>query len=92
MAFRINYSRIFEKTLTRLDRQNVRRVLKKSEDLSTSLQGVVKVLHCPPDLPDLQKIRVGDWRVFLWIDEMRQEITLYAVWHRCEAYKKLFNK
>jgi mRNA-degrading endonuclease RelE of RelBE toxin-antitoxin system len=45
--------------------------------------------HAPRELQGLSKIRVGEWRVLLWLDEKSKTITLYRVGHRKEIYQNL---
>jgi len=46
----------------------------------------------PKDLVGLHKIRIGDLRVFFWVDHNKKEIVLYFVSHRDEIYKWLYKR
>jgi len=45
--------------------------------------------HLPKDLSGLQKLRVGNYRVLLWVDHAQCTLTLYAVAHRSAIYHDL---
>jgi mRNA-degrading endonuclease RelE of RelBE toxin-antitoxin system len=38
------------------------------------------------DLKGIQKYRIGDYRVLLWVDQKERQITLYGVEHRRSVY------
>ena len=90
MEFRIDFPDFFNRCLEQLDKVVANRVLKRIAILKTSRHIILPVEQCPQEYSGLRKIKVGDWRVFLWCDEKEKFITLFAVWHRSEAYKKLF--
>jgi mRNA-degrading endonuclease RelE of RelBE toxin-antitoxin system len=43
--------------------------------------------YMPRDLVGLRKYRVGDHRMFFWVNPPRRLITLYCVEHRRSAYR-----
>lgn len=45
--------------------------------------------HPPKDLKGLQKYRIGDYRILLWVDHKARQITLYGVEHRRSVYDDL---
>lgn len=89
MGYRLIPTATFERSLARLDRPIARRIAVKLTKLEETIRGVLPLSFTPKGLEGLRKFKVGEWRVFLWADETKKEITLYAVWHRKEAYKNL---
>lgn len=45
--------------------------------------------HPPKDLKGIQKYRIGDYRILLWVDHKERQITLYGVEHRRSVYDDL---
>lgn len=80
----------FDKDLKNLDRSIAARIIKKIEWLSQHPE-VLKfpLKNLPEDLKGLQKYRIGDYRVLLFVDNNRQEKTFYGVEHRRSVYKDL---
>lgn len=80
----------FDKDLKNLDRSIAARIIKKLEWLSQHPE-VLKfpLKNLPEDLKGLQKYRIGDYRILLFVDNNRQEINLYGVEHRRSVYKDL---
>jgi mRNA-degrading endonuclease RelE of RelBE toxin-antitoxin system len=67
----------FQKSLKKLDRADARHVLQKLSILEEgSVDALQKMKHAPRELQGLSKIRVGEWRVLLWLDEKSKTITL----------------
>ncbi len=91
MGYRLIPTATFERSLARLDRPIARRVTAKLTELEETTHGIFQLSFTPKGLQGLCKFKVGEWRVFLWLNDTRKEITLYAVWHRKEAYKNLVN-
>ncbi|MDO8594670.1 MAG: hypothetical protein Q7R93_04120 [bacterium] len=89
MGYRLIPTATFERSLARLDTPVTRRITAKLTELEETTRGILPLSFRPKGLGNLCKFKVGEWRVFLWLDEVRKEITLYAVWHRKEAYKNL---
>lgn len=89
MGYRLIPTATFERSLARLDRPVARRVMTKLTELEETTRGILPLSFKPKGLEGLCKFKVGEWRVFLWLDDSKREITLYAVWHRKEAYKNL---
>ncbi|MBI2644196.1 MAG: type II toxin-antitoxin system RelE/ParE family toxin [Candidatus Wildermuthbacteria bacterium] len=87
--YRIRTTLTFDAYIKKLDRPIAKRIIDKVEQLADSpklLRHTLKYL--PQDLANLQKYRVGDWRVLFWVDHSRKEITLYGVEHRSRVYKR----
>lgn len=78
----------FEEDVRRLDRSVAKRILDKLEFLASNPHLAKPVQYLPRDLQRLQKYRVGDWRVFFWINHKTKEIVLYGVGHRSSTYRK----
>ena len=89
MVSNIVYTDTFSNSFAKLDKLVAKRVKKKVLALLDSQHNILPVSHMPKGKEDLKKIKVGDWRVFFWLDTKKQTVTLHAVWHRNEAYKKL---
>lgn len=93
MAYRVRPLPSFERNLGKLHKQAVKRVLEKIDRLAEN-QELMKgpMGNMPKDLAGLHKVRVGDWRVFFWVDHERKELVLYGVDRRDYVYKKLFRR
>ena len=91
MAYNILPLASFEKSFAKLPRNDQRRIVEKIEHLAAHPQFIGSPMaNLPPDVRGLHKIRVGDWRIFFWVDNRKQEITLYDVGWRDKAYRDLF--
>lgn len=89
MGYRLVPTKIFENSLRKLDRAIAKRILQKLAELESDSRGIMPMSFVPKGLGGLCKYKVGEWRVLLWLNETRKEITLYTVKHRKEAYKNL---
>lgn len=88
--YKIEATRSFEEDLAKLDRKVAFFVLEKIEWIAAHPEVARYPLrHMPEDLYGLHKYRMGDWRVFFWVDHKEQRIVLYRVLHRREAYRHL---
>lgn len=90
MAYKIRPHHAFERPFSRLSRKLKERVIDKLEFLAAHPETIGPPMsYLPADLRGLRKVRVGDWRVFYWIDHAQQNIVPYDVSRRDTAYKKL---
>ena len=88
--YRLETTPEFDKDFKKLDSEAALRILKKIEWLSKNPEVLKSPLKNPPkDLKGLQKYRIGDYRILLWINRNKQIITLYGVEHRRSIYKDL---
>lgn len=88
--YRIETTSDFDKDLKKLDRDISSRILKKLEWLSQHPEVLRFPLKNPPkDLKGLQKYRIGDYRILLWVDHDKRVITIYGVEHRRSVYNDL---
>ena len=88
--YRIATTPEFDADLKRLDRDIARRIIKKLEWLSHHPETLrFPLKHPPKDLEGIQKYRIGDYRVLLWVDHNERQITLYGVEHRRSVYDDL---
>lgn len=88
--YRVEVTPDFEKDLKRLDRETSLRIIKKIEWVSEHSEVLRFPLKNPPkDLKGLQKYRIGDYRVLLWVDHRNRAITLYGVEHRRSIYDSI---
>ena len=88
--YRIETTPEFDKDLKNLEREITLRVLKKLEWLKQHPEVLRFPLKNPPkELQGIQKYRIGDYRVLLWVDHDKQLITLYGVEHRRSIYDNL---
>jgi len=87
--YKLKFVDTFERDFKNLDKEIRNRVLEKVKLLAKNPQLLRFPIHyLPEDLKHLQKYRIGDWRVYLWVDHKKKEIVLYGVEHRREAYKR----
>lgn len=84
----ILYTETFERDFKKLDKSVQKRVDKKIRWIAEHPELLRQPLrHMSKNLEDLQKIRVGDFRVLLWVDHAKDQITLYSVEHRSTVYR-----
>ena len=82
--YRLAYDQRVEKDLHRIPKSQRRLLLQRIELLPTE-----------PRRPQVEKLtglegyrlRVGDYRVLLTIDDARKLVTIYRILHRREAYR-----
>lgn len=89
MALRIEYARLAERTLRRLDAKLRRRVIERLEAIAATPDlphPEVKRLEGRPEL----RLRVGDWRVIYVVDRQRAILHVLAVGPRGEIYGKKY--
>ncbi len=87
--YQIETTPTFDEDIKKLDSQVAKRIIRKVEWLAKN----PKLLKCPvkylpKDLEGLQKYRIGDWRIYFWVNHKKKVITLYGVEHRGKAYKR----
>jgi len=87
--YRLDTTSDFDRDFKSLDHDIAERISKKLEWLSANPQSLrFPLKHVPRDLKGLQKYRVGDYRVFCWVDHENETITLYGIEHRRTAYDR----
>lgn len=83
-------TRDFDRDLRKLDRTMAKRIARKIEWLARHPELLAEPLQgLPPELTGLHKYRVGDYRILLWPDHSSRTLTLHAVGHRREIYRRL---
>ena len=93
MAYNIRPSLSFEPSLEKLDKSIAKRVTEKLEMLAENPLTIPSPMgNLPKDLTGLRKIRVGNWRVFFWVDHAKKEIVPYFIENRDEIYKWLYRR
>ena len=89
-SYRVELTPHFEQGFKKLDRSVASRIMKKIDRLATHPElGTEAIQNPPPDLQGVHKLRVGDYRILLWLDHQNHLLTLYAVAHRREIYRNL---
>jgi mRNA interferase RelE/StbE len=87
--YQIKFTPTFDKDFKKLDRQVAKRIIQKIEYLASHPELLkFPIKYLPKELEGLQKYRIGDWRIYFWVDHKKKEIVLYGVEHRKEAYKR----
>lgn len=87
--YEVRTTPIFDADIKKLDHTVAKRIIEKIEDLAQKPELLRHYLkYMPKDLANLQKYRVGDWRVLFWVDSEKKEITLYGIEHRSKVYKR----
>jgi mRNA interferase RelE/StbE len=73
------------KDLETLEKQVVQRIIQKIEQIKHT------PYHFAEHLTDIKawKLRVGDYRVVLDIDESKKELVILTIGHRRNIYKKM---
>ncbi len=87
--FQVRSTPTFDADIKKLNKQIAKRVIVKIEELATKPQLLGNIIkYLPKDLANLQKYRIGDWRVLFWVNFRNREIILYGVEHRSKIYKR----
>lgn len=93
MAYSIRPHRAFEGFFSKLTSADQKRIAEKLDHLAENPEAIGAPMgNLPPDLRGLHKTRVGDWRLFFWVDREKQEIIPYDIDKRDKAYKRLYKK
>lgn len=87
--YKIVYTATFKKDFKKLDNSIAKRILEKIFELAKNPHNVKLLKHSPKDLPNLCKLRSGDWRILFWTDFKNKIIALYTVEHRSKIYRNL---
>lgn len=87
--YKVVYTKTFENDFKKLDKSISRRIIAKINELSQNPQSIKPLRYSPRNLQKLCKIRVGDWRILLWIEHKQKTIILYSIEHRDKIYKNL---
>lgn len=87
--YKIVYTTTFQKDFKKLDNFIAKRIYGKLSELARNPYNIKPLKYPPKDLPNLCKLRVGDWRVLFWIDNIKESIILYTVEHRSKIYNNL---
>ena len=88
--YRVETTPNFEQEFKLFDPAVARRVRKKIDYLAANPELISQPLRNPPsELSGIHKYRIGDFRLLLWVDHRNHVITLQAVGHRSEIYRKL---
>lgn len=90
MAYNIKPLASFERSFSKISRNDQKRIAEKLDRLASYPETIgASMKNLPPDLRGLHKVRIGDWRVFFWVDHGKREITLYDLDWRDKAYRRL---
>lgn len=87
--YKIVYTKTFEKDFKKLDNFIAKTISEKILKTAQNPYSIKALKYSPKNLPNLCKIRIGDWRVLFWIDNTEKIITLYAIEHRSKIYRNL---
>ena len=87
--YKLKFTPTFEGDFKKLDRHIAKNILAKIYWLSENLKQtkIENVAFVPRGLKGLKKYRIGDWRIFFWLDNKDKMIILYGIEHRKSAYK-----
>ncbi|MBI2122454.1 MAG: hypothetical protein HYT98_05060 [Candidatus Sungbacteria bacterium] len=93
MAYNIQPHYIFERSFAKLPKGDKQRIAGTLERLADNPELIGAPMgNLPPDLRGLHKIRIGDWRIFFWVDHTKREISPYDIDTRDKAYKNLYRR
>lgn len=76
-----------KKDLFSLDKNIIRRIIKKLEFLVLQKNPQTFADHLTDMAPATHRFRIGDYRVIVSFDSARKEIIIYCLGHRREIYK-----
>jgi mRNA-degrading endonuclease RelE of RelBE toxin-antitoxin system len=86
---KIAYTETFARDIKRLDKPVAKRIVNKILEAAKNPYNIKPLRYSPKDLPNLYKLRAGDWRILFWIDHKEKIITLYAIERRSRIYRDL---
>ena len=86
---KIVYTATFQKDFKKLDNFIAKRICDKLLEFARKPYNIKPLQYSSKDLPNLCKLRVGDWRVLFWMDNGNKSIILYTVEHRSRIYDNL---
>ena len=93
MAYNIRPHASFGRPFSKLTNEDKERAVEKLEHIAANPNLIGAPMgNLPSDLRGLHKIRIGDWRLFFWVDREKEEITPYDIDKRDKAYKHLYRK
>ena len=93
MAYSIRPHHEFEQSFSKLTQADKERMVEKLDHLAQYPETIGAPMgNLPPDLRGLHKTRVGNWRLFFWVDRGKKEIVPYDIDRRDKAYKNLYRK
>ena len=88
MSFEVKWTETALKSLKKLDKKSIKRIIEKVEGIKENPFLYVKKLKGIP----LYSLRVGKYRIILSIEFKKLVIFVIEVEHRKKVYKKLKNK
>lgn len=87
--YKVVYTSTFERSIKKLDKATAKRIINKISEATQNPHNIKPLKYSPKDMPNLCKLRIGDWRILFWIDHKEKTITLYVVEHRSKIYSAL---
>jgi len=88
VSYAVIISQEATKAIDRVDRTTEKRILARLDELALSPYAD-RISKPVVTVRGLRVSRVGDWRIFFFVDDTDRKIFISAVYHRKEAYKKL---
>ena len=65
------------------------RIINKISETAKNPYNIKPLKYSPKNLPNLYKLKVGDWRILFWIEQKEKIIILYTIEHRSRIYRDL---
>ena len=91
MAYSIRLHYNFCRLFSKLAKNEKERIAEKLDQLAQNPETIGAPMgNLPLDLRGLHKIRIGDRRLFFWVDHEKKEIVPYDIDKRDKAYKHLY--
>jgi len=84
MAWQIKWSKTAEKQLSKIDKKNAQRIVAKLEEIVDDPYEYTEKLRGF----DLHKLRVGDYRVMMSLEQHKMIIFVVETGHRSTIYRK----
>ena len=86
--YKIETTPTFEKDIKSISREVAARIINKIEWLAGHPELLrFSLKHLPKGLKNLQKYRIGNWRILFWVNHQNRTVTLYGVEHRRQVYR-----
>ena len=65
------------------------RIINKISETAKNPYNIKSLKYSPKNLPNLYKLKAGDWRILFWIEQKEKIIILYTIEHRSRIYRDL---
>jgi len=87
--YKVVYTETFARDIKKLDKSIIKRIINKISETAKNPYNIKPLKYSPKNLPNLYKLKAGDWRILFWIEQKEKIIILYTIEHRSRIYRDL---